>query len=466
MRLHEQAIADICWKKKASERAIFHPLMVLKVLPALLNTSIVSMMRGNVHESVAALSAYISVFQLMVAFTLRYPELQASADKRLRAFLATETGRSKKECPNLGELLALLTITSEFAWLDVAKPLLGEVMDRNVKWCVQAYPELKIKVKEERMVADAEKANARAGGKKMPAGVSAQQAADIKERRRIVLEYQRTGKTPAQQAAEKAAAEKAMAEAAANEAAKNAARSASAAVAAGSSPPSVQKSDDDDFVGVSASDAESDAGDLSFSDADTLDEELLAEAAAAAEAQAIAEEPEEVPVTKADKKRMALLLQLDRGRLPKSFKAGRVSYRLVLFHVHFLELFRGLARSELVPLPLLHHRLQLTLGRASPAVEVQFQRSVRALKLVSTWSSFFGVRLSLPSDSHLLGWLRHAVDNSLRRRYHNNRPPPLTPQQLAKKKARDEKRAFEARLAEDGDHQDRNHVDFGDFQSH
>ena len=42
----------------------FVPEMVFKVLPALLNTMVVSVMSGNTHESLLALTGYTSFFQV------------------------------------------------------------------------------------------------------------------------------------------------------------------------------------------------------------------------------------------------------------------------------------------------------------------------------------------------------------------------------------------------------------------
>lgn len=464
LKAHEAAIAQICWKTKESEGVPqFNPLMVLKVLPALLNTIIVSMMRGHVHESIAALSTYTATFQLLVAFALKYPELQASADRRLTAFLESEDGRRKKSCPNLGELLALLTITSQYAWLDVAKSIISEALDRNVKWTLLAFPELKVKVAEEEMEARAKAAVDKEANKGAPKGLHKDEAKRIAERRRITLVYQRTGKTPAQQAAEaNAAAAAEAAEAAAKVAAEAAASLVSLAAASVASSSSSSSSagpaaalDDDDGVQLDADDCEYPASEL---------DETRAEEAATLEAAAVAAEPEEVPETKADKKRFALLAQMDRGRLPKTFKAGRISYRLVLFHVHFLRTFRGLDRASLVPLVSLYRRLSDSFGRASAAVELDWQLSVKSLKRISTWRSFFAqVGLSVPDDEFMLGWLRQATDNSLRRRYHSNRPPPLTPEQMAKREALCKKRGLEARLAEDGDYEDSGKVAVGDW---
>jgi len=95
-------IAEICSnnKKQANyESIVFEPCMVLKVIPSLLNTMILSMMQGAFHESTVALSGYFFFFHLLCAFAVKYPELVSVVDSQLPNFLEDEFGRSKKSCP-------------------------------------------------------------------------------------------------------------------------------------------------------------------------------------------------------------------------------------------------------------------------------------------------------------------------------------------------------------------------------
>lgn len=140
---HEKAIAEIVRNKGLQKtKLVFHPPMVLKVLPSLLNTMIVEIMKGKTHESEVALQGYLSFYHLFLAFVLKYPELQQEIDERVRIFLESEKGRMKRVCPNLGEWLACLACSSCYSWKQVAVSVLTEVFDRNVKWTVMEFPEL------------------------------------------------------------------------------------------------------------------------------------------------------------------------------------------------------------------------------------------------------------------------------------------------------------------------------------
>jgi ubiquitin-protein ligase/predicted RNA-binding protein with RPS1 domain len=139
---HEQAIAEVARNKALhNTKVAFHPPMVLKVLPSLLNTMIVEIMKGKTHESEVALQGYLSFYHLFLAFTIKYPELQKEIDNRVKVFLESERGRMKRVCPNLGEWLACLACSS-YSWKQVAVAAITEVFDRNVKWTVMEFPEL------------------------------------------------------------------------------------------------------------------------------------------------------------------------------------------------------------------------------------------------------------------------------------------------------------------------------------
>ena len=75
---------------------------------------------GATHESAVALQGYMYFYHLLLAFVQKYPELQVVADERIRAFKQSECGRIKRNCPNLGEFLPLLAVSS-FSWDDVAQ---------------------------------------------------------------------------------------------------------------------------------------------------------------------------------------------------------------------------------------------------------------------------------------------------------------------------------------------------------
>jgi hypothetical protein len=110
-----------------------------------MNTFVVSMMddsggargaRGQppgLYASERALQGYCAFHHLLLALCARRPEMRAEANRRVEGLLAGKA--SKAEIPDLGVLLALLTV-SDRTWQDskVAWAVLGECLDRNVRW--------------------------------------------------------------------------------------------------------------------------------------------------------------------------------------------------------------------------------------------------------------------------------------------------------------------------------------------
>jgi ubiquitin-protein ligase len=120
----------------------FKPEMVLDVLPKLMNTMVVSMMKGDMHASMVALEGYMAIYHLLLAFIERYPCLRETIDTKLDDFMAGERGRNKRAVPSLGDLLPLLAVTDKYTWPEVAHTVLTEVFDRNAKWVLEKHPEL------------------------------------------------------------------------------------------------------------------------------------------------------------------------------------------------------------------------------------------------------------------------------------------------------------------------------------
>jgi predicted RNA-binding protein with RPS1 domain len=138
---HERQIAELCHNKTDRSKPKFNPLQVLKILPALLNTMVVNVMNGSTHASLLALTGYTSYYQLLLAFMSKYPDLQASANRRVKRFMKSELYRKKRHCPSLGEWLIIVSVSS-FRWEEVAASYLKENFDRNVKWVCEKHPEL------------------------------------------------------------------------------------------------------------------------------------------------------------------------------------------------------------------------------------------------------------------------------------------------------------------------------------
>mgnify|MGYP001060203262 CR=1 FL=1 len=61
---------------------------------------------------------------MFLYFAMKYPEIVSTANYVIQRFLVSEAFRTKTSVPNLGEFLALLTITTSYRWEDIREAYL------------------------------------------------------------------------------------------------------------------------------------------------------------------------------------------------------------------------------------------------------------------------------------------------------------------------------------------------------
>ena len=114
----------------------------LEVLPKLMNSNIVALLKGDLFISAKALEGYIGFHHLLLAVLQFFPKLQTKVEAKIAVFLASEKGRSKEITPNLGEFMCLLAVSKKHTWREVCPVLLKETLDRNASWALDKYPAL------------------------------------------------------------------------------------------------------------------------------------------------------------------------------------------------------------------------------------------------------------------------------------------------------------------------------------
>ncbi|XP_046573586.1 uncharacterized protein LOC124281679 isoform X2 [Haliotis rubra] len=111
--------------------------MVLKVIPNLMSATVVEFSKGTQHTSENSLNGYFALHRLLLWAMEIYTELQDIVEERLKVFIDSETNRTKRACPHIGEWLLLLTASSKYRWSDAAHAYLSESFKRNVMWYVK-----------------------------------------------------------------------------------------------------------------------------------------------------------------------------------------------------------------------------------------------------------------------------------------------------------------------------------------
>ncbi|KNC50114.1 ubiquitin carrier protein [Thecamonas trahens ATCC 50062] len=134
------SMARMC-KPRPEHIPAFQPPMALDVLPALMDTTVVSVMSSDEVMSWRRLEGYCIFHRWMIYFAAEYPELSEAASKLIAAFKLKPESRTKAVVPSLGYFIPLLTIT-DHAFDDIREEYVGESLVRNVFWAVSKYPQL------------------------------------------------------------------------------------------------------------------------------------------------------------------------------------------------------------------------------------------------------------------------------------------------------------------------------------
>eukprot|EP00929_Paragymnodinium_shiwhaense_P067964 TRINITY_DN34159_c0_g1_i1.p1 TRINITY_DN34159_c0_g1~~TRINITY_DN34159_c0_g1_i1.p1 ORF type:complete len:493 (+),score=111.44 TRINITY_DN34159_c0_g1_i1:72-1550(+) len=117
-------------------------LAIWNVMPALMNSTAVAMVGGELHMSDVALRGYYNLHRLLIA--LATPSLRARAQEEAELFASDSNQRLKSACPNLGHFLPRLLLLPEpvQAWHRIHEVLLRETLDRTVLHAYRDFPEL------------------------------------------------------------------------------------------------------------------------------------------------------------------------------------------------------------------------------------------------------------------------------------------------------------------------------------
>jgi len=101
----------------------------------------------------------------------------------------------------------------------------------------------------------------------------------------------------------------------------------------------------------------------------------------------------------------------DVQRLQATLTSTKVSKRLLMFHVHFLEVVKLQQNTQ-----------DLFYGRPPHHLRNTFKTSVRTILAAETWPDFFNIcHRSCPGPSRLTDILKQAVKNSRQKRYHSDK---------------------------------------------
>ena len=121
----------------------FSPNVILSIIPRLMNTMILLLIDKGVDQFQIdqSLRGYCLLHRLFIALVEKFPALKTEVHRRLRQFIDNTASRHKQSCPNLGELIPLLSVCENIGWLDIIVPLIEESVVRSILWVAKDIPE-------------------------------------------------------------------------------------------------------------------------------------------------------------------------------------------------------------------------------------------------------------------------------------------------------------------------------------
>lgn len=107
------------------------------------------------HASEKAVISYCHLFHLLICLCRTNPNVLGDATARLQRFIAIPASRIKRQVPDIGELIVLVTLVLALpqlkntsgppvTWAVLNGPFLQEAIIRNVRWVLKDSPELEI----------------------------------------------------------------------------------------------------------------------------------------------------------------------------------------------------------------------------------------------------------------------------------------------------------------------------------
>jgi len=127
---------------------------IFTIIPKLMNSQLVQMMKGDTHASEKALQGYMGFQHLFLSLCREFPVVKRTVETRIFNFINFASCRHKSDTPNIGEFLCLLAVSDEFSFSDVVQPMLEESARRRVRWLLEetpsAFSKLRVPLQESR----------------------------------------------------------------------------------------------------------------------------------------------------------------------------------------------------------------------------------------------------------------------------------------------------------------------------
>ena len=115
---------------------------VLEVMPKLISTHIIDMMKENRHVSIIALRRVFNFIRLFAHLAAKDAKIQQELDAKLKSFIEDPVMRSKTNCKMLLDMQVASILTNKHDYQKFTEAYVEEQLDRQVLWILKDIPEL------------------------------------------------------------------------------------------------------------------------------------------------------------------------------------------------------------------------------------------------------------------------------------------------------------------------------------
>lgn len=121
-----------------SKNKKFDPTQILNLIPPILVKTAIHFLKGEVHQSYAAIDAYCQYQYLLTKMIHMFPEIQKEIDSQVNRFMSSKDNRQKREAGDLGEFM-IKTSLSKYGFFHpkITLAIFREFLTRQVSWIMK-----------------------------------------------------------------------------------------------------------------------------------------------------------------------------------------------------------------------------------------------------------------------------------------------------------------------------------------
>lgn len=138
LHLIKKSISMIC----TGSTKKFNEKQILEVMPKVIITLVVELMNETSHTSLKAIQTINYFYRLFRLLLKEYPNIEELMNEKIQVFIQDAAKRHKDHTPNLGDLLAMASVSDKYRLNDILGVYTQEQLERQIFWILKDLPQL------------------------------------------------------------------------------------------------------------------------------------------------------------------------------------------------------------------------------------------------------------------------------------------------------------------------------------